>query len=137
MGLDGNVRDQFSRIIHGTRVSLSVGVTTVLVAFTVGADHRRHRRLLGRMDRQRDHADHGRGARVPVIAPGHRHRLRPGPRPAQHHALAIAIVSIPQYARVMRASVLSIKEVDFVSASRALGASPKVRILWSRVSPTR
>jgi peptide/nickel transport system permease protein len=35
--------------------------------------------------------------------------------------LAIAIVSIPIYARVMRASVLSIRETDFVTASRALG----------------
>ena len=38
--------------------------------------------------------------------------------------LAIGIVAIPVYARVMRASVLSIKERDFVAASRALGESP-------------
>ena len=37
--------------------------------------------------------------------------------------LAIAFVSIPVYARVVRASVLQVKEMDFVSASRALGAS--------------
>ena len=48
--------------------------------------------------------------------------------------LAIAIVTIPQYARVMRASVLQIKELDFVAASRALGAS-SWRILFSRVVP--
>ena len=48
--------------------------------------------------------------------------------------IAISIVSIPAYARVMRASVLSIKEMDFVSASRALGASP-AHILFLRVLP--
>jgi len=48
--------------------------------------------------------------------------------------LAIAIVSIPVYARVMRASVLAIKELDFVAASRALGAS-RMRILITRVVP--
>ena len=48
--------------------------------------------------------------------------------------LAIAIVSIPAYARVMRASVLQIKELDFVAASKALGASNS-RILFTRVIP--
>jgi ABC-type dipeptide/oligopeptide/nickel transport system permease subunit len=37
--------------------------------------------------------------------------------------LAVSIVAIPVYARVVRASVLQVKEQDFVSASRALGAS--------------
>ena len=48
--------------------------------------------------------------------------------------LAIAIVQIPIYARVVRASVLSVKELDFVSASRALGAS-EMRILFTRILP--
>jgi ABC-type dipeptide/oligopeptide/nickel transport system permease subunit len=48
--------------------------------------------------------------------------------------LAIGIVSIPRFARLVRASVLSVKELDFVSASRALGASP-TQILFSRVIP--
>jgi peptide/nickel transport system permease protein len=48
--------------------------------------------------------------------------------------IAIAIVSIPQYARVMRAQVLSIKETDYVSASRALGAKPH-QIVFRRVIP--
>jgi ABC-type dipeptide/oligopeptide/nickel transport system permease subunit len=60
---------------------------------------------------------------VAALGPGLRNTL-----------LAIAVVSIPAYARVMRASVLSIKELDFVSASRALGASG-ARILWTRVIP--
>jgi ABC-type dipeptide/oligopeptide/nickel transport system permease subunit len=48
--------------------------------------------------------------------------------------LAISIVSIPQYARIVRASVLSIKELDFVTADRALGASPW-HILFRRILP--
>jgi ABC-type dipeptide/oligopeptide/nickel transport system permease subunit len=60
---------------------------------------------------------------VAALGPGLRNTL-----------LAIAIVSIPAYARVMRASVLAIKELDFVAASRALGAS-SIRILWTRVIP--
>ena len=38
--------------------------------------------------------------------------------------LAIAVVAIPVYARIMRASVLSVREQDFVTASRALGERP-------------
>ena len=36
MGTDGNVRDEFSRIIHGTRISLFVGFSTVGVAIIIG-----------------------------------------------------------------------------------------------------
>jgi ABC-type dipeptide/oligopeptide/nickel transport system permease subunit len=37
--------------------------------------------------------------------------------------IAISFVSIPVYARILRASILQVKEQDFVTASRALGAS--------------
>jgi ABC-type dipeptide/oligopeptide/nickel transport system permease subunit len=52
----------------------------------------------------------------------------------QNALIAIAIVSIPAYARVMRAQVLSVKETDFVSASLSLGASPR-QILTRRIVP--
>jgi peptide/nickel transport system permease protein len=48
--------------------------------------------------------------------------------------VAIAIVSVPVYARVIRASVLSVREADFVTASRALGESP-AGILRRRILP--
>ena len=121
-GLDGNVRDFFSRVVYAARVSLTLGFTTVLITMVIGA-------VIGAI------AGYAGGwsdnvmmrimdvvlgfpslilaiAIVFVLGPGLRNTL-----------LAIAIVTIPQYARVMRASVLSIKEVDYVSASRALGAS--------------
>ncbi len=48
--------------------------------------------------------------------------------------LAVAIVSIPIYARVMRASVLSVREQDYVTAARALGDS-SFSILRRRIVP--
>jgi ABC-type dipeptide/oligopeptide/nickel transport system permease subunit len=48
--------------------------------------------------------------------------------------LAIGIVSIPIYARVTRANVLLLKEMDFVTASRALGAS-HVTLMLRHVLP--
>jgi ABC-type dipeptide/oligopeptide/nickel transport system permease subunit len=55
-------------------------------------------------------------------------------RGLQNALLAIAIVTIPVYARVVRASVLSIKEQEYVSASRALGAGHAM-ILFQRILP--
>jgi ABC-type dipeptide/oligopeptide/nickel transport system permease subunit len=52
----------------------------------------------------------------------------------QNALLAIAIVAIPAYARLARASVLSIKELDYVTADRALGAKP-ARILFVHIFP--
>jgi peptide/nickel transport system permease protein len=48
--------------------------------------------------------------------------------------VAISIGSIPVYARLVRAQVLSLKEQDFVLASRAIGAS-SVRIVWRHILP--
>jgi peptide/nickel transport system permease protein len=55
-------------------------------------------------------------------------------RGLQNALLAIAIVTIPVYARVIRSSVLSVKETEYVEASRALGAS-QFSILWKRILP--
>lgn len=133
MGLDGNVRDEFSRVIFGARVSLTLGFFTVTIALLVGS-------LLGAI------AGYVGGwldnivmrimdvvlgfpslllaiAIVAVLGPG-----------LQNALIAIAIVSIPAYARVMRAQVLAIKETDFVQASVALGASAR-QILLRRVVP--
>ncbi len=48
--------------------------------------------------------------------------------------LAIALVSISVYARLIRASVLSVKQMEYVTAIRSIGASP-LRILFLHVFP--
>lgn len=133
MGTDGNVRDEFSRVIFGTRVSLFIGFTTIGFAILIGT-------VIGAT------AGYAGGwydnivmrimdvlmafpslllaiAIVSVLGPG-----------LQNALLAIAIVNIPKYARVVRASVLSVKSQDFVAASKSLGASP-ARLLFVRILP--
>ena len=133
LGLDGNVRDQFSRIVYGSRVSLALGFLIVGLAFSIGS-------LLGAVagfwggwpdNVIMRFMDVILGFPALLLAIAIVAALGPGLR---NTMLAIAIVSIPAYARVMRSSVISIRELDFVAASRALGAS-KLRILWSRVVP--
>jgi ABC-type dipeptide/oligopeptide/nickel transport system permease subunit len=48
--------------------------------------------------------------------------------------LAISVVSIPVYARVVRGQALSLRDQEFVMADRALGVSGS-RILWHRIFP--
>ena len=133
MGTDGNVRDEFSRVIYGARVSLTLGFFTVTIALLVGSTLGA---IAGFTGGWFDNVimrvmDVVLGfpslllaiAIVAVLGPGLRNAL-----------IAIAIVTMPGYARVMRAQVLSIKESDFVSASRALGAS-STQLLVRRVVP--
>ncbi len=133
MGIDSNNRDLYSRILYGSRLSLQIGFETVSFAIIVGG-------LLGAISgflggwvdnmimRIMDVLMAFPSlllaiAIVTVLGPGLVNAL-----------LAIGIVSIPIYARLVRASVLSVKELDYIQASKALGASP-LRLLFVRILP--
>lgn len=133
MGIDGNVRDQFSRIIYGSRISLMVGVVTVSLALVAGT-------LLGSISGFL-------GGWWDNIIMRFLDVLMAFPslllmiaivnvlgRGILNALLAISIVSIPGYARIVRASVLSVKANEYVAASRALGGS-RLHILFSRILP--
>ena len=133
MGLDGNVIDEFARVVFGARVSLLIGFVTVGVAIVAGL-------IIGAV------AGYAGGwidnilmrimdvflafpalllsiVIVTILGAG-----------LVNAMIAVAIVAIPIYARVMRASVLSIREQDYVTAARAMGESA-FGILLRRVIP--
>lgn len=133
MGVDGNIRDVYSRIVYGARVSLLVGFFAVTFSIVMGT-------TLGAI------AGYA-GGNVDNVIMRIMDVLLAFPslllaiaivmvlgRGLQNALLAIAIVSIPVYARVVRAGVLSVKETEFVEASRALGAN-HFSILFKRILP--
>ena len=68
MGLDSNLRDEFSRVIYGSRVSLQIGIVTVGFAIVVGTFIGAIAGYAGRLGRQRPDAADGRRALVPQPA---------------------------------------------------------------------
>jgi peptide/nickel transport system permease protein len=129
LGTDEQARDQLSRLIHGSRVSLSVGLIGIAISFPLGM-------LVGGL------AGYFGGAvdavlmrlvevlmTIPSIylLVALAAVLPAGISSTQRFLLIILITSLVGWAglaRVIRGQVLSIKEQDFVQASRVMGGRP-------------
>lgn len=132
-GTDDLGRDVLSRILHGAKLSLTVGLSSVLMSAVVGS-------FLGIIA-----GYYGRWvdtiisrvfdimlafpsillaiAIVSVLGPS-----------LQNALIAIAIINIPNFGRLIRSRVITIKEEEYIHAARAIGMKNS-RILWRHILP--
>jgi peptide/nickel transport system permease protein len=132
-GVDLLGRDEFSRIIYGARFSLLIGVVSVAIGLSIGL-------LLGSIAGYLGGFIDSvimRAMDIMLAIPGLLFAIgivaMLGPGLAQI-MIAVGVVNIPIFARLLRGSILAQRENDFVLAARSVGVRRRV-ILFSHILP--
>lgn len=133
LGVDDLGRDELSRLIYGARYSLLIGIVAVSVGLTLGMILGSAAGYFRRLD-----TPIMRCMDVMLAIPGFLMAIGIvalfGGGGLLQVMLAIGIVNVPIFARLMRGSILGQRETDYVLAARAVGV-PNRRILGSHIMP--
>jgi peptide/nickel transport system permease protein len=133
LGLDDLGRDELSRIIYGARFSLLIGIVAVSIGLSLGM-------LLGSLAGYFRHLDSPimRLMDIMLAIPGFLLAIGIvalfGSGGLLQVMIAIGLVNVPIFARLMRSAVLGQKENDYVLAARSVGV-PSRRILATHILP--
>jgi peptide/nickel transport system permease protein len=132
-GADDLGRDVLSRVLYGARISLPMGGFVVLLTGLIGVSIGAVSGYLGGTvdDILMRVCDAVLAFPSLILAMAITAALGPSLNNAM---LAIVAVLWPEYARITRGQVLAVKELEYVTAARAMGA-PARRILWRHVLP--
>lgn len=132
-GTDHHGRDIFSRIIHGMSITLYIGFSSVAMGGTIGV-------VLGMISGYYAGKTDTLIMRIMDVLlafPGILLALAIvsvlGPS-LNNVIIAVAIFSIPVFARIVRGSTLSVRKLEYIDAMRALGASD-TRIIFKHILP--
>jgi peptide/nickel transport system permease protein len=120
-GTDDVGRDVYSRVVYGARLSIAVGGAVVLLSLVLGLACGLLAGYYRRLDNPIMRVMDGLMA-FPAIVLAIALMAALGPS-VLNVVVAIAIVYMPRVARVVRGSVLVVRETSYVEAARALGAS--------------
>ncbi len=132
-GTDDQARDIFSRIVHGSRLTLLVVVLVAVIATPIGLAVGTVAGFFGGWVDQALMRLTDIFLAFPrlILALAFVAALGPG---IENAIIAIAITSWPPYARLARAETLTIRHTDYIYAVRLQGASAG-RIIWNHVVP--